>query len=104
VQSAAGTHCVGGWLVYKPFLNFADKVKITSANKSKKTMFRIWSKISVIISSFRLLCSVVYRTDTDTDTVGILTWSASTLRNQAPAINDKYTAQDLYSLESKNIM
>lgn len=31
-QSAAGTHCVGGWLVYTAFVNSADKVKITSAN------------------------------------------------------------------------
>jgi len=54
-QSGAGTHCVGGWLVYTAFVNFADKVKITSANNCQTTMFTTSNKFSFVIYSFCLL-------------------------------------------------
>jgi hypothetical protein len=55
-QNAAGTHCIGGWLVYTAFLNSADKVKITPANNSQITTFTTLSKFSFVIYSFSPLC------------------------------------------------
>jgi hypothetical protein len=55
-QSAAGTHCVGGWLVYTEFVNFADKAKITPANNCQKTMFTTSIKFSFFIFCLLYLC------------------------------------------------